>query len=387
MMPSLKPTFFPRDGNHEPSTIDLAICNDFNLVEMFHVDDHGILLSDHAPIVATLRTKTTTQTTTQQQRYIWNTSQKDIPWDIFQAYLTPLLRQWRNKWTPFLAHSIPFTQHDINRCWNELRCIIIQVATDVIGKKPVSPKHNHWYTIDPNIPTLHHTYIRLCRRRLRVRIRGIPMPSTLERDYQQAKQAFEQAMRAAKDKCWEELVEQVSQNHHVIWTAWHRTMPTTIHPLPTFKTDRSAAPCSDPIDNLNNIGKHFESISTLPDDPAFNKSQDDIVNNTIQSLRLPTQTVTLPFTEQQLTAACQHINTNTALGPDDISPHFIKHGGPMLMSCLFLLFHLCYQHGVLLSQSLMVLLLHYSRTKEINMTQTTIVQSMLLLLLSDYLKN
>ena len=29
-----------------------------------------------------------------------------------------------------------------------------------------------------------------------------------------------------------------------------------------------------------------------------------------------------------------------------MSPHFLKHGGAMLMSCLFLIFHLCYQHGV-----------------------------------------
>jgi len=348
MMPSLKPTFFPRDGNHEPSTIDLGLCNDFNLVEMFHVDDHGILLSDHAPIIATLHTKPTAHITTAPQRYIWNISQTDIPWSIFEAYLVPLLRRWRDKWAPFLCHTVLFTQHDINTCWHELRHIIIDVAKEVIGKKPVSPKHNHWYTIDPNIPTLHHTYIHLCRRRLKLRIKRHPIPPQLHTEYRQAKQAFKQAMTTAKEKCWEELVQQVSHNHHVIWTAWHRTVPSTTHPLPTFTTpDPTAAPCSNPIDNLNIIGKHFESISTLPDDPAFNKTMDPTVQATIDSLTLPPQPVTLPFTEEQLTDACRNINTNTALGPDDISPHFIKHGGPMLMSCLFLLFHLCYQHGVL----------------------------------------
>lgn len=94
-------------------------------------------------------------------------------------------------------------------------------------------------------------------------------------------------------------------------------------------TDPAAPPPLTPIDNLNIIRKHFESVSTLPDDPAFNKSQDDTVKATLKSLHLPSQPVSLPFTLDQLTDACQHVNTNTALGSDDISPHFIKHGGPI----------------------------------------------------------
>ena len=351
MMNNIKPTFFPRDPNHEPSVIDLGISNDFNLVQAFDVMDHGGLVSDHAPIMATLHSKSVSSITQPPQRYIWNTTRTDIPWDIFHAYLKPLLQSWRDKWTPFLSHYILFTQHDIDQCWNELRGIIVDVAMDVIGKKPVSSHHKHWFTIDPNIPSLHNRYITLDRKRFKLRGRGLPVPPQLQQEYQQARQAFKEAMRAAKDKCWEELVKQVSHNHHVIWTAWHHTIPSTFHPLPTFTShDPNAPPVQTPVENLNIIGKHFESISTLPNDPTFNKSMDDTVRETIQSLALPSQPVTLPFTEQQLTDACQHINTNTTLGPDDISPHFIKHGGPMLMSCLFLLFHLCYQHGVLPSQ-------------------------------------
>jgi hypothetical protein len=98
------------------------------------------------------------------------------------------------------------------------------------------------------------------------------------------------------------------------------------------------------------MAQHIQNTSTIPNDASFNNSQDDTVRQTLASLQLPSVPVTLPFTQQQLTDACTHINTNTALGPDDISPHFLKHGGPMLMSCLFLIFHLCYQHGVLPSQ-------------------------------------
>src|SRR6185437_3189344 len=97
-----------------------------------------------------------------------------------------------------------------------------------------------------------------------------------------------EAKRAAEDKCWEELVQQVSRNHHVIWTAWHHTLPSSFHPLPTFTSpDPTAQPSQTPVDNLNIVAKHFQSVSTLPDDPAFNKSHDVIVQQTIQSLKLP----------------------------------------------------------------------------------------------------
>jgi hypothetical protein len=159
-------------------------------------------------------------------------------------------------------------------------------------------------------------------------------------------------MREAKQACWQELVEQVCKDHKIVWTAWHRTVPTSSHALPSFKTADLAhdPPTCTPIENLNIMAAHIQNISTIPRDASFNNTEDNNVQQTIASLHLPSAPVSLPFSEQQLTDACQHINTNTAIGPDDISPHFLKHGGPMLMSCLFLMFHLSYQHGLLPSQ-------------------------------------
>ena len=135
----------------------------------------------------------------------------------------------------------------------------------------------------------------------------------------------------------------------IVWIAWHRTIPSSSIALPPF-TDPSSSPSQTPIDNLNIMARHIQHISTIPVDPTFNNTLDAHVEQVVSSLSLPLEPVILPFTQQQLEHACEHINTNTALGPDDISPHFIKHGGPALMSCLFLIFHLCYQHGVLPSQ-------------------------------------
>ena len=40
---------------------------------------------------------------------------------------------------------------------------------DVVGKKLVSHKHAHWHTIDPAIPALHLRYIRLNRKRFKLK--------------------------------------------------------------------------------------------------------------------------------------------------------------------------------------------------------------------------
>src|SRR5690242_8397597 len=100
----------------------------------------------------------------QETRYTWNTSRQDIPWDIFHLTLQPSLQTWRNKWSSCIQHDIIFTQDDIHTCWNELKQIILTSAHKVIGKKRVSMHHKHWFTINPNIPTLHRAFIRLHRR-------------------------------------------------------------------------------------------------------------------------------------------------------------------------------------------------------------------------------
>jgi hypothetical protein len=44
---------------------------------------------------------------------------------------------------------------------------------------------------------------------------------------------------------------------------------------------------------------------------------------------------------------CTTIPTDTALGPDNISPFHLKYGGDGLYQCLFILFNLCFMSGIL----------------------------------------
>ena len=291
-----------------------------------------------------------TQPTSIPTRYVWRTHDHDVPWILFQQELRELLHTWRQQWEPMLLHTASIAQSDIDICWAQLRDRITHAAHSTIRKKPVRHTSKHWFTINPAIPSLHRQYVQLRRTRDRVRSKGRAVPSQLLSRYRAARHEFCQAMRQAKQQCWEELVQQVDHNHQIIWTAWHRTTPSTSSTLPTFHTDPSTPPPTTTTENLNILARHFQSVSTLPNDPAFNQSQDTNVHNTINSIQTPSQPVALPFTQQQISDACQHINTNTALGPDDISPCFLKHGGPALVSALFLIFHICYQHGMLPTQ-------------------------------------
>ena len=197
MMPTLTPTHYPRIPGHEPSVIDLALANDFNLIESFSVLQHNILLSDHAPIMSTLICHNTSRNIPPPTQYIWNVSRRDIPWDIFHLSLEPALQTWRNKWELSIRHDITLTQDDIDTCWNELKETILSSAHMVIGKKAVSIHHKHWFNIDPSIPTLHRTFIQLHRKRIKLKQKQLPIPPTLQHTYVQARHDFKTAMKNA----------------------------------------------------------------------------------------------------------------------------------------------------------------------------------------------
>ena len=85
----LQPTHFSATLNTQPSVIDLALCNNINLITQFETHtQHELLHSDHAPITITLHTLQPRHQQPQQQqptKQIWHTTRDNIPWDIFQS--------------------------------------------------------------------------------------------------------------------------------------------------------------------------------------------------------------------------------------------------------------------------------------------------------------
>lgn len=202
-LPVIAPTRISPRPNERDTVIDLALCNQFNLVQQFDVNDYDLLVSDHRPLHAQLHT-TSAQPNAHPHRPIWRTSRANINWELFQSSLTQHLSLWKEKSSPYMAHDITFAQHSIDMCWYELRHAIIQVAMSVIGKKPVSGYHKHWFTIDPDIPSLHKKYVVLKQWYI-YKKRDSPMLPIIRRDYLHARQQFRTAMRNAKQACWHEL--------------------------------------------------------------------------------------------------------------------------------------------------------------------------------------
>ena len=266
---------FSTSPPHTTSIIDLAITNNVNLFHHFSVDTGNTLLSDHRAIIVSLTSRS--HPTTIPLRYVWRTHDHDVPWILFQQQLTILLQTWRDRWEHMISHNQQVEQSDIDECWSQLHDIIKHAAHKTIKKKAIRHTSQHWFTIDPLIPSLHQTYIRLRRARDRMGPKSRTIPTHLNNRYRDARHKFNDAMRCAKQKCWEELVKQVDNNHRIIWTAWHKTTPSASTSLPTFKSNTHGPPTS-PIENLNILARHFQSVSTLPDDQAFNKSQDATVH-------------------------------------------------------------------------------------------------------------
>ena len=287
------PTHYAKAPPYSTSIIDLALTNNINLFRKFEIDNANILLSDHRAICVSLTCRS--HPLSIPLKHIWRTHDPNVPWDMFQAELIITLQPWRLQWEQLLSHHISVTQSDIDACWFHLRTIIINAATAIIGKKVIRFTSHHWFTINPNIPQLHRKYIRLRRAYDRHRIQHHIIPPHLLLRLRQARKEFDHAMRNAKQKCWEELIQQIDKDHHIMWTAWHRTTPSTFTSLPTFQSSPNIPPVTSPTENLNIMARHFESVSTLPDDPQFDRSMDNTVHQTMQNMQLPQQQVSLPF--------------------------------------------------------------------------------------------
>lgn len=122
-LPVMKPTRISPRPDERDTVIDLAICNNFDMVQDFQVDDYDLLLSDHLPIHTQLPTSSTNVVAT-PQRLIWRTSRPNIPWDTFQSLLTHLLAPWHKRWVQHRSWHHTTTQQDIDECWEQLRAVI-----------------------------------------------------------------------------------------------------------------------------------------------------------------------------------------------------------------------------------------------------------------------
>jgi hypothetical protein len=352
------------------SVIDLALTSDMSIVSGFDVldiDSDGVWLrSDHYPIKVTLQSVAPHPPTTNNKHKVWST--KNADWEMFNSILNHQLPSWLHQATSlledgdctFLINPSPDTASHINNSsnqsmvdniWSSLHTIIIRAANIAVGKHTTSRTSKAWYTFDPLLPSFNRDYHRAYKSLLRHKKRNTLQsnPHIVER-YHLAKATYRDAASNAKNQCWRQIADKIDDKHKIVWAKWKLTNPSNLPPLSSFSTPACPFP-SSPQQSLDNLASHFASISTIPNDPSFDIKTDIEVNHyhsqSIPPLPFAIDLVDLPFKVEDLVRQCAYVNLHTSLGPDDISPSFLRYGGDKLYECLYMFFRLCYNYGVL----------------------------------------
>jgi len=280
-------------------------------------------------------------------------------WSVFQEYLRPKLEEWIQRYELWSCDETPrtLTQEHINKCWKEWLDVIIDAANTKIGTVRVPPNSKEWWQHIPNIHSLHETYrkarrdIRAARRRGRVPPSPLLLAQTRSR-YLKARGAFLTAVNKGKKEYWDGVVaaidEQTQNNKHKpFWARVKRVMPSLNKAIASFPDARGAPPLT-PQHAIDNMADHLASVSSLTAHPSHDATHERHVMSHLRGYVPSHSNVReLPsFSLDDVKQACLRFRLNTALGSDNIAPHFLIHGGNIIQQSLYMLFSMFWRHGM-----------------------------------------
>ena len=351
-------------SHYMESVIDLAMTTDPSLVEGMCVSHELYTQSDHFPITITLRTATNRdqalkEPTTTRTR--WRTDASEEKWTEFKQHMDNSLSEWimthRVFNTPTAQHM---TQQQMDDCWQQLNSIITTAATETIGTKTIPANHKEWWDRDPALPQLHRDVCAARSRLNTLRKRHKRFPNSLSTaillahartTLTTAKRNFRNLQRECRIQCLDELAGSLDDGRHkLLWSVWKRIAATPRIPLASFTKDD--APPLSPQQALNNLAQHLAKISSISPSSSLTSPECIMQEEHVQEYlsHVPPQSdvsLSPSFSLQDVVDLCSKSRLTTALGSDNISPHFLRRGGDTLHKALFLLFSICSRHGLI----------------------------------------
>ncbi len=167
---------------------------------------------------------------------------------------------------------------------------------------------------------------------------------------------FEKAVRVCRIKCYEELVASLDDGRvKLLWSAWMRVSGSPRIPMASVHDPSTKAPPLSQQHASNNRADFLKNISTATptshDDPPEQQKQHERVKQYLTHID-PESDISSPppFTLDDVITLCMSSRINTALGSDNISPHFLGHGGQVLHESVFVLLSICTRHGLMPQQ-------------------------------------
>ena len=318
------------------SILDLAITNCPHIINNATLKQIEELYSDHIAMIITLPLLQPPPHLN-QQKTIWNINDT-TDWPSFTLHLhdqlDPFIVQLRNHIYRLDPLSQP--QHIIEQDWLALKHLITSSALTKVGIKQSRPSTKRWFH-NSIVHTTYKTFIKHKRRYLK---RRTPHHHF---SYVAARKMWQRVSHNAKNESWLHFTKQIESNNQINWKTWHKNTSKQKFPLLSITDSNNQLP-SSPQQSLNNMASYFSTIfisspDSTPDHPIINTSVNNHLNHNFS--RPPV------FTYCEVANACKKIKTKTSLGPDNISPFFIKFGGPLLFQSLSFLFNFSIFHSVL----------------------------------------
>jgi len=354
--------------------------------------------SDHSPVMCTISSSEPQEYNAFEiPRKLWRSSEADEDtWKKFQAQLNNLLISNRvmeyidelyNKFERHGEDERKFRddnnnpQDIINELWEKIYSCVMETAKEAIGIKIIKPNHKFWYVnsevqhllkikrknrdkflhaklnLKENLKKHTSSYERLdeqsrilSKRTLENFKRKMKNSKTLMKE---SANEFHNCITKLRINGWNKLIDQLhdpEERNRVQWKIFKRTMGIKFSDISHIKNKQGKLP-RNTKESLDNLGEYFSSISTQQSIPSSELVSLISHSTSFEFVSLLLQQPNNPFFENSdnnahhvfnndpvsladVTKFCSHIPTDTALGWDFFSPHFLKHGTDLLFMCI-----------------------------------------------------
>jgi Endonuclease-reverse transcriptase len=312
------------------STLDLALCNSPALVEDFQVPNTTDLISDHLPILISLRPLVPGVCSNVTPHSKWNAKKAD--WTRFESVLdgitTRLLEGWRA--SPCL------NLESLDHMWERLLDAIQYAAKQAVPRKQIKQGCKPWFN-----PSL-LAKLRVFRR---AKNRYFNNKSTGNYEaYIIARNAWDQHRRIARDDNIDRIASKLTneRNSKLNWSIWKQVTAPSASPLSAHSAN---GPPRTKKEALDNLGAFFAQTMTDRKDTDFSHTIGEFTDNVLFKNIKP-HPLDTPFTLKEVATQCARAKEGTALGPDDVHPLFLRHAGPTFLSALLELFNRSWNLGL-----------------------------------------
>ena len=305
-----QPTF-PRT----PSVLDLALCNCPHLIEDMRVAHDIKLVSDHYPLLLTLR-KALPDFLNVPPHNVWDPLKAN--WNQYSSTLERSAADWLNN-----ARSSSSSFDDLN---SSLLQLMISAANVSIPIKHSRPGAKPWFSAGLK------KVLRVLHRAKRTYFRNKSEANFLP--YRLAQNSWQTAVRKAKQEQNDKTIARITdpKNGKLLHKMWKQISKPPTVPLTQSPSD------------IHRLGTFFASTMTDRPNTLLSHGLTDTTIRIISKSTCP-HSLDSPFSEHDVARHCRTAKASTASGLDNIHPEFLRHSGPSFHAALTFLFNQSWASG------------------------------------------